>query len=772
MSKDKASTFKPLRGQQLAAELAAYSLARDVPDLEGRERMTGIAIDDADPTEPKDRDDAVSVEYKTDEKGRRLTILHVTIADVASVVPLPAEKESNTKLAALDMTARDYAATKYFAHGSRPMFPRRLQDHMSLEHHKERPGLTTSITFDDHCRPIHTRFSRTRIRTTCKSYREANEDLVRVGSDSNQVQHIALLAKNLLRRKPGDIVLPSYDSQTGMYFDTEGGVRHISSEASSAYMAVQGCMIAANEQAAELMSKSNFMFRNHYRSVDGVPIYYMEGHASKRGPLAKAEYSGQCLGHYGLSAPVYSHVTSPIRRYADVANQRMQHFAIDVVDAMVTAAQKSAVTRDPAMTHDKLDHYVWAHAKDLLGKVTALKEAGRGRGRIDAERELRQEVEKLLEPVIEKSQRGVVANEFIRELEGIRIPYLKKEMMEVSGDLNLRLHGYVDSRSHDEIMNATLDSIFRPEIEAGESGFEPNVDLLHEAIRKRRPFKFALLLEAAAKRGEINDFFATEVRRRLTSDEDRSELVRNLHTLLVTAATLNDSHWSELRKEAFNMIKADPLLAARVFTYTQAEHEPPKIFIAETTLLDKGNMPHPAALVVLNHEGVDYSSPVLDTGDSPDEARRGAIVTFFRHYGELAPHEELYTPKLIDVALGLKRMRKGQRRALLEKLCGTDFRIEESIVENKQSPESCKVTLRMVRNSDGETLEKEREGWTQFATDYLDKLAGDMIVDRRFLDLVSDKEMPFDLLDQSRLPPALFARKADGGIDRRVTARD
>ena len=42
--------------------------------------------------------------------------------------------------------------------------------------------------------------------------------------------------------------------------------------------------------------------------------------------MAKAEYSTQNIGHYGLAFDYYSHFTSPIRRYPDVMQRILQYY--------------------------------------------------------------------------------------------------------------------------------------------------------------------------------------------------------------------------------------------------------------------------------------------------------------------------------------------------------------------------------------------------------------------------------------------------------------
>ena len=80
--------------------------------------------------------------------------------------------------------------------------------------------------------------------------------------------------------------------------------------------------------------KLNFKNRNSIASSLNKLLVDVEGKKEQNlvdtltiRTMAKAEYTTQNIGHYGLAFPYYSHFTSPIRRYPDVmAHRLLQHY--------------------------------------------------------------------------------------------------------------------------------------------------------------------------------------------------------------------------------------------------------------------------------------------------------------------------------------------------------------------------------------------------------------------------------------------------------------
>jgi ribonuclease R len=71
---------------------------------------------------------------------------------------------------------------------------------------------------------------------------------------------------------------------------------------------------------AEGVSSKDYQRMSH--QLAGKPEERVLAYAMLRS-LQRARYSAQNLGHFGLAAPVYTHFTSPIRRYPDLITHRI-----------------------------------------------------------------------------------------------------------------------------------------------------------------------------------------------------------------------------------------------------------------------------------------------------------------------------------------------------------------------------------------------------------------------------------------------------------------
>lgn len=93
--------------------------------------------------------------------------------------------------------------------------------------------------------------------------------------------------------------------------------------------------------------------------------------------LARARYSAECTGHYGLAARYYLHFTSPIRRYPDLAAHRMLYKAItgqqftktDMTFCEEAASQSTAREYAADTAEREIDKlYLAAYMRQFIGE--------------------------------------------------------------------------------------------------------------------------------------------------------------------------------------------------------------------------------------------------------------------------------------------------------------------------------------------------------------------------------------------------------------------
>ena len=317
--------------------------------LKEREDLRSEFIVTIDPDDARDFDDAINVEELQGGGWR----LGVHIADVSAYV-MPGS--------ALDREALHRGNSVYLPDRVIPMLPERLSNGVcSLNPGVDRLTHSVFIQFAKDGRTKTVRFAKTVIRSARRlTYREAYAILKTSPNDQLAKRlHVAWALASLLRRKRFahgslDLDFP----EVKVCLDENGKpilLERIENDES--HQLIEEFMLAANEAVArELKNRSiptiyrvhenpdpeklgefrEFVLSYDYRVGDLTHRAELQRLlASLRGKpeeqalkiallksLKRARYLPQPLGHYGLAKTNYTHFTSPIRRYADLAVHR------------------------------------------------------------------------------------------------------------------------------------------------------------------------------------------------------------------------------------------------------------------------------------------------------------------------------------------------------------------------------------------------------------------------------------------------------------------
>ena len=323
-----------------------------------REDLRDMAIFTIDGAESKDLDDAVSV-----EKTSKGWLLGVHIADVSHYV------KGNS---AIDKEAMKRGTSIYYADKVIPMLPKELSNGIcSLNPDEDRLTLSAFMELDSEGGIMSYRFCKSVIRSRVKGvYSEINsilsgnaaqEILDKYAHVKNEIALMDELADVLIAKRQRRNA-PDLDTTESKLIIDENGVccDVVPRERGKSERIIEEFMLTANEAAARLArdKKVPFVYRIHEAPPEAkvealqelLPKFGLECphftefkpyHASKilesaRGTdkyeavnlmvlrsMAKAKYSPEPLGHFGLVLEDYAHFTSPIRRYPDLAIHRI-----------------------------------------------------------------------------------------------------------------------------------------------------------------------------------------------------------------------------------------------------------------------------------------------------------------------------------------------------------------------------------------------------------------------------------------------------------------
>ena len=308
-----------------------------------------------DPDTAKDFDDALSLDV--DKDGNQVVGVH--IADVAHFVKAGS---------LLDKEAMRRGNSVYLADKTVPMLPVQLSNGVcSLKPNEDRLAFSAFLTVDKSGRVIASSFAKTIIRSKLRlTYKEAMGVISGKAPLTGDVavEGMALIKKldrlsqQLRKKRFGKWALDLDMPEVELILAEDGTVKGTQVlENDASHQLIEEWMIAANEAVGAELKSLNvpLISRLHEPPADTKiadlaselhSMGYDPGDVSQRSVLAtflksvkddplvkvirvavlrsmsRAVYSASASGHYGLAKKSYSHFTSPIRRYPDLAVHR------------------------------------------------------------------------------------------------------------------------------------------------------------------------------------------------------------------------------------------------------------------------------------------------------------------------------------------------------------------------------------------------------------------------------------------------------------------
>lgn len=285
-------------------------------EREVRKDLTELACFTIDDAVTKDMDDALSIERTRD--GFRLGI---HISDVASLLPHDT---------LLDRDARSRATSLYAPDRIANMLPPALaEDKLSLRAGEVRPTQTCLVEIDRNFKILSTSvvLSLIKVRTRY-TYDQVDHELEDPHSELNTVYNIASCCE-AERIAHGALKMSKREIQVAVLPDGDISLTEID-ESSPARSMIGEMMVLANTIFAKFGVEHSLPLI--FRGQEGPEVEQNdesptlpEGPAadySARSKLKKSYTSVRPIRHASLALDAYIQATSPIRRYADLINQR------------------------------------------------------------------------------------------------------------------------------------------------------------------------------------------------------------------------------------------------------------------------------------------------------------------------------------------------------------------------------------------------------------------------------------------------------------------
>lgn len=332
-------------------------------DIAERRDMRGVPTLTIDPADAKDFDDALSIQPISEGKWE----VGVHIADVTHYV-----RPDST----IDDEAIERGTSVYLVDRTIPMLPERLcNDLCSLRPHEDKLAFSAVFHIDEKGKILQEWFGRTVIHSDRRFTYEEAQQVIETGKGDMKEEILTMhnLAQTLRKerfrkgaiafsRREAKFHLDEKGKPTGVYFKVQKEANQL----------IEEFMLLANRRVAEFCAKAHgkertMIFRVHntpnsdkferfrtfilrfghifkssiekgnaaakelnklLASIKGKPEENVVSTLAIRS-MAKAVYTTDNIGHYGLAFPYYTHFTSPIRRYPDMMVHRLLQRYLD-----------------------------------------------------------------------------------------------------------------------------------------------------------------------------------------------------------------------------------------------------------------------------------------------------------------------------------------------------------------------------------------------------------------------------------------------------------
>lgn len=347
-------------------EDACAEIDRNISDEEVQKRrdMRDVLTFTIDPEDAKDFDDAIS--YQVLENGHLEIGVH--IADVTHYVKHDSPIENE---------AQNRATSVYLVDRVIPMLPETLSNELcSLRPNEDKLCFSAIFTMDERANIQQTWLGKTVIHSDRRfTYEDVQQVLeTNKGDHKDALVKVNSLAKILRKNRMEKGAIAFEKSEVKFRLDEQKKPSDVFFKVQKdAHKLIEEFMLLANKAVAIRIGKpkddktkpKTFVYRIHDRpdplklkelaqfvkrfdyqldlnspqhvaesinrmleEVKGKPEQNIVEMLCIR-TMAKAAYSTQNIGHFGLSFPYYSHFTSPIRRYPDMIAHRLLYRYLD-----------------------------------------------------------------------------------------------------------------------------------------------------------------------------------------------------------------------------------------------------------------------------------------------------------------------------------------------------------------------------------------------------------------------------------------------------------